>query len=350
MNRIARDVLVLASILVATSGARFAAAAPPKKPSVSAPVVAPEPPKPVVVALPTLTETLTGPAKASYESAKLLFRDGDFKGALVQFQSAYGASKDARLKWNLAACEKNLRHYSQVKRLLREYVAESEKLTDEDRNDAVELLRVIEPFTAKLRIEASEPDAAVYIDDVAVGKTPLPAPVELDIGVHKVRVQKDDYEAFALDVPVGGAPELSMNAKLVRIVHEGRLVLKAPSNAVVTLDGKVVGQGSYQGVLHSGGHSLRVTAPDFRSYQSEILVEDNKVRTLDITLEPEVKKGVPTWVWVLSGSVVAAGAVGVGSYFLLKPGDPIKPAGTFSPGSADIPVAGFGSTGRIKAY
>ena len=61
-----------------------------------------------------LSDTLTGSAKIDYDAGKLLFSDGDMAGALVKFKSAYDTSKDARLLWNIAACEKSLHHYARV--------------------------------------------------------------------------------------------------------------------------------------------------------------------------------------------------------------------------------------------
>src|SRR5690348_11091354 len=55
-----------------------------------------------------LAESLTGEAKAEYESGKLLFEHGDFAAAAVKFQHAYEVGKDPRLLWNVAAAEKQL--------------------------------------------------------------------------------------------------------------------------------------------------------------------------------------------------------------------------------------------------
>src|SRR5438045_6826203 len=72
----------------------------------------------------TLSDSLKGIAKADYAAAKILYEDGDFQSALLKLKSSYEASKDARLLWNMAACEKNLRHYAEVARLVDRYLAE----------------------------------------------------------------------------------------------------------------------------------------------------------------------------------------------------------------------------------
>src|SRR5688572_33443050 len=69
-----------------------------------------------------LSEALTGDAKAAYEGGKLLYGDGDFAGARVKFQAAYETAKDPRLLWNVAVCEKGLRHYAKVVELTKKYL------------------------------------------------------------------------------------------------------------------------------------------------------------------------------------------------------------------------------------
>src|SRR5438067_2397302 len=51
---------------------------------------------------PSLGDSLTGPAKTEYDLGKILYRDGDFAGALVKFQKSYELSSDPRLLWNVA--------------------------------------------------------------------------------------------------------------------------------------------------------------------------------------------------------------------------------------------------------
>src|SRR5262245_25362694 len=89
----------------------------------------------------SLSESLTGMARAEYEAGKILYADGDFAGAALKFQRAYDESKDPRLLWNQAAAEKNLRHYVRVSELVERYVQESgERLSDQDRAEAQALL------------------------------------------------------------------------------------------------------------------------------------------------------------------------------------------------------------------
>src|SRR5215217_2924669 len=127
--------------LAIAASATVAAPSAAQSASEQAPPAAPVEPR---AAPPTLSETLTGAAKTEYDSGKLLYEDGDFAGAALKFQRAYELSGDARLLWNRAAAEKNLRHYAQVRTLVREYLAKGGPLVSpEERADAEALIAMV---------------------------------------------------------------------------------------------------------------------------------------------------------------------------------------------------------------
>ncbi len=310
--------------------------AAPAKPAKPAPEPAPEPP-PAAASAPSLSESLTGDAKADYEAGKLLYVDGDFAGALVKFTAAREKSKDARLLWNIAACEKNLRHYSSVLAYVRQYLAEgAPMLSDADKAEAARLLEVIEPLTVALELSVNEPGAKVYVDDKLVGETPLEAPLTVDLGLRKLRIQKDGFEDYRDDLIVGNSAKIRLVAKLEKVVHEGTLVVSARPKDEIFLDGKLRGLGTWKGIVPSGGHTVRVTAPEMRAYQAEVVLRDKETRTVSVTLEREIKpsSGIPAWVWI-GGGVLLLGGATVAGYFLLKPEDKAAnvPVGTLDPGT-----------------
>lgn len=314
-------------------------AKPAQPPAPPAPPAVPEPPPPPP-APPTLAESLTGPAKTDYESGKVLYTDGDYAGALVKFSSAYEQSKDPRLLYNMASVEKSLRHYAKALGHLRQYAKDDGKtLTEQDKKEAEELIKVMDSFTAKLLVNVDEPGADVTIDDEAIGKSPV-EPVVVDIGTRKLRVHKDEFEDFTKELPVGGAAQVAVEVKLVKIVHEGRLVVKASNNGTISIDDKVVGAGQWAGALPSGGHTLKVTAPKMRVYQTEVLIQDKQARDVAVTLEQEPSKGLPAWAWI-GGGVLLTGGLVTGGYFIFKQSPKYEgPDGNLSPGvvQANAPI------------
>ncbi|MEO8903926.1 MAG: hypothetical protein ABI488_16520 [Polyangiaceae bacterium] len=94
-----------------------------------------------------LSQSLGGEVKSAYESAKLLLDDNDFAGALTKFKRSYDVLKDARLLWNMAVCEKELRHYTRAGTLVSRYLEEGGALISVDqRRSATDTQNVLRAF------------------------------------------------------------------------------------------------------------------------------------------------------------------------------------------------------------
>ena len=194
-------------------------------PPAATPAVA-APPKP-------LSETLTGMPKAEYEAGKVLYADKDYDNAIVKFQRAYELSKDPRLLWNVAVCEKNLRRYSRMLTTLRRLLADGgPMLTDQDKKDADELAKTVEAFVSPLRLTVSEPGASVLIDDEPIGVSPLEGAVMVDVGTRKIRVTKAGYKDFVRSEQVAGGSDVVVvpHHELCRILITAGAVVQDSSS------------------------------------------------------------------------------------------------------------------------
>ncbi len=271
----------------------------------------------------------------------MLFGVSDYAGALIKFTSAYATSKDPRLLWEMATCESKLHHYAKSLGYMRRYVQEGAALlSDQDKADAGAAIKAMEPLTSTLTVNVTEPGADVYLDADLVGPTPI-APFLIDIGEHKVTVRKPGFQDFTADLTVTGGAQVSVDARLAPIVHEGKLTVRAGPQDTIAIDGLASAVGSWSGPLKSGGHTLRVTSPGMTPYQTEIVVQDGQARDIDVTLNPEPRSSLlPTWAWI-TGGVVLAGGLGVGAYFLFKPSPQYSgPQGNIGPGviQANAPI------------
>lgn len=309
------------------------------------------PPEPATPAAPpSLSETLTGAAKSEYEAGRVLFQDGDYSGAALKFGKAFDQSHDPRLLWNVAAAEKNLRHYSKVISALEQYLAEGgDKLTEQDRADAKQLVETVGAFVGTLELKVDQADADITLDDEPIGKSPLDKPVRLDHGSHVVRVKKPGFDDFTARPKISGGETQTLEVLMKAEVRAGRLKVIAGPGEVISVDGEVVGKGTWEGTLESGSHSVNVTGRGKRPKDVDVLVRDGEVTTSRLTLERDTPTGTTKkdggfwatpWPWVIGGAVLASGA-GVGAYFLFKPEDEKPPPtvdGTLNPGTVRLPL------------
>lgn len=293
----------------------------------------PAPPRP-------LGETLTGQAKSDYEAALVLYKSGDFAGAGRRFSSAYEATWDVRLLWNAAVCEQGLRHYSKAIALVRRYLgSRSALITEEAERNARAFLDAALPLTARLVVEANEAGSSVYLDDELLGSLPLDAETRVDFGTHRLVVRKPQFVDAAQTFSVTSSTDIHVAVKLNAVVHQGRLVVRAHKGDAIALDGHFRALSSFDGLLPSGKHRLRVTAKGSQPFETSVLVEDDRTRALDVTLTSSpVAFGIPTWVWLAGGAVLLGGA-GTATYFIARSpnsGSEALPSG--SAGKVQLPL------------
>lgn len=275
---------------------------------------------------PALGETLVGDAKAAYNSGRLLFDDGDATGALTKFSHAYQVSGDARLLWNMAVCEKALRHYAAAASYIERYLEQGQELTQQQRDTATETLQALGAFYSRVALSGVPDGATVSVDGVNKGQSPLPSPLVLDLGAHHVRVEAEGFAPFETKVEVVGSTDLEVAVELKELpppappptaVVPGRLIVTTTGERdTVSIDGKVVGAHRWNGELAPGKHTLRVTGQDKKPYEAQVDLAPGGSKTLHVELESERNT---TWYWVAGGAAVAAGVVG--GFFLFRPDD-----------------------------
>ena len=272
-----------------------------------------------------LAESLEGQAKRDYELGHLLYQNGDYAAALSHFESARRASDDPRLLWNAAACQKALHHYAEAIVSMRRYLAQNATWVPESAAaSARAFLVAAEALTARLEVTANVKGAVVSVDGRELGPLPLGSETRLDWGPHQIVVTKPNHNDYAQTVTVSDSNEVRVSAVLRPVVHEGRLIVRAPSDALIFVDGAAQARGTWEGVLPSGQHRLSVSAAGFRPVERRIVVADAQTRGFDITLEPLPPGDLPRWVWLAGAAVLVAGAA-AGSYFILKPAEPRQP-------------------------
>lgn len=292
-----------------------------------------------------LAQSLKGEGKAEYEAGRILYGDGDYAGATLKFQRAYEVSKDPRLLWNMAAAQKNLRHYAEVERLIKRYQAESgDSMSRSDKQEAASLLEAIASFIADVTVSVNEKGAVIRVDGKRVGTSPLDSPLRLDIGERKIDVEKKGFAPFSTSLRIVGR-EHRVDVKLKPEAKQGRLKILADPGDAIRVDGERVATGKYEGSLAVGSHEIEVTAQGKKLYRTDATVRKNETTSLRIILELEPSATQDTggsnltWLWITGGVLLAAGA-GVGTYFLVtKDSEAAPPPVDGSLGTVELPFS-----------
>jgi hypothetical protein len=204
--------------------------------------------------------------------------------------------------------------------LLNQYLHEGGAGIPAANRTAVEgALAAIKDLVATLDVTVSAPGSSVSVDGASVGVSPLANPIVVDLGKHTVAAKKEGFKPFEQQVDAPGGASTTVTVTLVAAPHVAQLLVTSDESSTLSLDGRVVGKGRFEGQLAPGLHDLRVTDSGKKPYQVQLELHDGETRTVQITLEPEAE-GAAVWPWIAGGVALAAGAA-VGGYFLFKSSD-----------------------------
>ncbi len=171
------------------------------------------------------------------------------------------------------------------------------------------------------------PAATVVIDGRDMG--PAPFKGELSADRHTIEARSPGFVTVGQTVDVQYKQPMTLTLTLSQERHEGRIKVSAPDGAAISIDERVVGSGSYDGVVSTtGGHQLVVTKPGFQTFSSEVFVADDQLREVNVPLNAEVKT---SWVgWGVGTLLVVTGGI-VAGYFIFKPNEASPTPGNISP-------------------
>ena len=175
---------------------------------------------------------------------------------------------------------------------------------------------------------AGAPSATVFIDGRDVG--PAPFKGELSADRHTIEARAPGFVTVGQTVDVQYSQAMSLSLTLSAERHEGRLRVIAPEGAEIAVDTRVVGSGTWEGVVSTtGGHQLVVHKSGYQTYSTEVFVADDQVRDVNVPLNKEVGT---SWVaWGVGTILVVTGGI-VAGYYVFKPTTPNPFVGTFDPG------------------
>lgn len=158
--------------------------------------------------------------------------------------------------------------------------------------------------TGNVTILVEGPSAStVYMDGRELGASPYTGPVSA--GPHTFEARASGYATVQQNVVVVYGDSVSVTLSLAESKDEGKLrVTTEHPDAEIHIDGNLVGQGAWEGLLAAGGHQLEVSKPGYTTERIEITLSPEQQRTVQVSLSSQ-----KSWMfWTVSVVAVVGGA------------------------------------------
>jgi hypothetical protein len=258
-----------------------------------------------------LREQLPEAARKQWDAAVELYKAGKWDGARTSFMAAYDASKNPRVLFNVAVCEKNMERYADAIATYRRELDEGKgQLSADEEAEVKAQIDGLSKFTAQLVIDVNEPGAEVTIDGKRVASTK--DPVNVAIGERRVRASKPGFADAAESVDIKGGETKRVTLKLEPIARTSRVTVNivGPATASVKVDGNEVGtatrEKAYTGqvAVRADPHTFTAEAPGWVGTPQTAVVKEGEPLTLTLQLAPEQAKGKLTVVSRVEGATI----------------------------------------------
>ena len=147
-----------------------------------------------------------------------LFKDGDFQAASIEFRRAYELAPNFNVLYNIGQVSFQLQDYPNALTSLQRYIAEGGKNIPSSRHADVD--KDIEKLLARVanfNVIVNVVDADITIDDVSVGKSPLPKSILVSAGKHKITASKAGFTSTTKVIEIASSETQNVQIDPVKV-------------------------------------------------------------------------------------------------------------------------------------
>jgi hypothetical protein len=298
-----------------------------------------QPAKPAAPASPDVPDE----GRDHFNRGVALFREGDYRAALVEFRRAYEMSHNYRALYNIGQTEFEVQDYAGARTSFQKYLVEGGAEIEAGRRAEVEAdIKKLSGRVAKIEIKTNTDGADVLLDDAVIGQSPLKEPLLVSAGRRKITVQKGALPPVTRFVELAGGDtstvtiDLAAAAPLAPVTVappplKGGIEAPPPSRTPVWIalagTGALATGAVITGILALGAHGDAETALATRGIKAaDVEAAHSKAATLGLVTD--VLGGAAI---ILGGATIVLAATS-GS----RHGEPAKPAAALrlGPGGA----------------
>ena len=257
-------------------------------------------------------------ASQRFRSGVAFYKDKDFAAALVEFKRAYELVPNYSVLYNLGQTGRELKDYAAALEAFEQYLDEGgARVAPARHKEVAAAIDELKRKVGTLKITSNVEGAAIVLDDVPIGASPLAAPLVANVGRHKLSATSTGYTPAQIVVEVAGMTETPVALDLTKIevapvvIVEPQAPVKLGTPVIVwvmlsTTVAAGVAAGVTGGLALSARGGLKDALAAFPGDPAAITAAQGKTRTLAITTD-------------VLGGITLAGAVTTAVLYAVSP-------------------------------
>jgi tetratricopeptide (TPR) repeat protein len=198
-------------------------------------------------------------ASVHFRMGVSLYEEGDFQGALAEFERANQAAPSPVVLYNVAQTYLALRDYVAASDALTRYLElGGSRLPATRRAEVAQQLDMLSMRIGRIRIVCNVDDATITVDGTPRGRTPLDSPLRVSLGRHQVVVRAAMREPDERTVTVAGNSEVIVDVDLP--AAPSAVVAEAPPRTLRTVGWAAIATGIGAGIAGGTTFGLAMRA------------------------------------------------------------------------------------------
>jgi hypothetical protein len=237
-----------------------------------------------------------------FERGKLLYEQGDYKGAVVELVSAYCLSPHYLPLMSIGQAYERMLEYEKAIAYFERFVfavpkdAKPLNACDPDPQDEKKLIaariHVLENLPAKIRVNTEPANAHIIIANEARVAADERSGKEIEVlgGRYRMTIEKEGFQTVTREIVAEVGKPYTFFEKLEP--KRGRLRVHVnPAEARLFVDKLQVGTGVYEAALPGGKYTISAEAPDFVTSTRDVEVIADRDTTINVDLAPVPQVG-----------------------------------------------------------
>jgi tetratricopeptide (TPR) repeat protein len=233
--------------------------------------------------------------------------------AAAEFEVSLRLHPTAPALLNQAICYQELFRYTQALSAFERYLSDyGEGLSEARRARVQERIREIRSMLGQVEVFVTVGGATVIVDGERVGTSPLPSPLMLPSGQHRIEAQLDGYQTAQATVWASPREPQTIQLELTRVPQQGLLrVTTNTPGAMIAIDDHEVEGPIFEGLVSEGQHRIVVTAEGYEDAVElvDIAAGGQQALTLDALPTRRVHRA---WFWSMIGLTIAGSLATIG--------------------------------------
>lgn len=221
-------------------------------------------------------------SRVHFRKAIKLFQDGNFIGALAEFQASYRLKPAGSTLQNIALCQKQLFRYAEAADTLSDLLKLHGSELDEGEKSAVrQTMEELEGLVGRVSISVVPSTAKVSVDGRLLTPEQLSEPIRLNVGEHRIRAEAPGYAPVDQTVRIASGDASKPYNFELRAVKGFVEVVASDAGAAIAIDGQAMAYKSWSGPVEPGKRLVQVYKDGHKPFERYIDVEVGRTVRID---------------------------------------------------------------------